>query len=140
MGWGEPTVHPHFAEYLDWAHRLGLRRVVEAAPSGGGGPRRGAVPQDLLHRVAGLFPGLGRLCAAVHVHGGKAVSLPAVREFWGDVEFGGVSTAPRAGQWRTDGAFLPELLSVVLRQLEQTGVVFTDREAVFPGVAGAVNR
>lgn len=26
MGWGEPTVHPHFAEFLDWAHRLGLRK------------------------------------------------------------------------------------------------------------------
>jgi len=26
MGWGEPTVHPHFSEFLDWAHRLGLRK------------------------------------------------------------------------------------------------------------------
>lgn len=26
MGWGEPTVHPHFAEFLDWAARLGLRK------------------------------------------------------------------------------------------------------------------
>ncbi len=26
MGWGEPTVHPHFAEFLAWAHRLGLRK------------------------------------------------------------------------------------------------------------------
>lgn len=26
MGWGEPTVHPRFAEFLDWAHRLGLRK------------------------------------------------------------------------------------------------------------------
>ena len=26
MGWGEPTVHPHFVEFLDWAHRLGLRK------------------------------------------------------------------------------------------------------------------
>ena len=26
MGWGEPTVHPHFTEFLDWAHRLGLRK------------------------------------------------------------------------------------------------------------------
>lgn len=26
MGWGEPTVHPHFGEFLDWAHRLGLRK------------------------------------------------------------------------------------------------------------------
>lgn len=26
MGWGEPTVHPHFAEFLNWAHRLGLRK------------------------------------------------------------------------------------------------------------------
>lgn len=26
MGWGEPTVHPHFPEFLDWAHRLGLRK------------------------------------------------------------------------------------------------------------------
>ena len=140
MGWGEPTVHPHFAEYLDWAHRLGLRRVVEAAPSGGGGPRGRAVPQDLLYRVAGLLPGLGRFRAALHVHGGEAVPPPAVRELWGDVELGGVPAAPRPGQRRTDGDVLPELLPVVLRQLEQTGVVFTDREAVFPGVAGAVSR
>lgn len=26
MGWGEPTVHPYFAEFLNWAHRLGLRK------------------------------------------------------------------------------------------------------------------
>lgn len=26
MGWGEPTVHPHFAEFLSWAYRLGLRK------------------------------------------------------------------------------------------------------------------
>ncbi len=26
MGWGEPTVHPHFTEFLTWAHRLGLRK------------------------------------------------------------------------------------------------------------------
>lgn len=26
MGWGEPTVHPHFAEFLSWAQRLGLRK------------------------------------------------------------------------------------------------------------------
>ncbi len=26
MGWGEPTVHPHFADFLKWAHRLGLRK------------------------------------------------------------------------------------------------------------------
>lgn len=26
MGWGEPTVHPHFPEFLAWAHRHGLRK------------------------------------------------------------------------------------------------------------------
>ena len=26
MGWGEPTVHPQFAGFLDWAHRLDLRK------------------------------------------------------------------------------------------------------------------
>lgn len=26
MGWGEPTVHPQFADFLRWAHRLGLRK------------------------------------------------------------------------------------------------------------------
>lgn len=26
MGWGEPTVHPHFHEFLNWAHRFGLRK------------------------------------------------------------------------------------------------------------------
>lgn len=26
MGWGEPTVHPHFSDFLDWAYRLGLRK------------------------------------------------------------------------------------------------------------------
>jgi len=26
MGWGEPTVHPHFADFLTWAHDLGLRK------------------------------------------------------------------------------------------------------------------
>lgn len=26
MGWGEPTIHPHFADFLKWAHRLGLRK------------------------------------------------------------------------------------------------------------------
>lgn len=26
MGWGEPTVHPDFAGFLHWAHRLGLRK------------------------------------------------------------------------------------------------------------------
>ena len=26
MGWGEPTVHPCFSKFLDWAHHLGLRK------------------------------------------------------------------------------------------------------------------
>lgn len=26
MGWGEPTVHPHFADFLHWAHSHGLRK------------------------------------------------------------------------------------------------------------------
>ncbi len=26
MGWGEPTIHPNFAAFLEWAHRLGLRK------------------------------------------------------------------------------------------------------------------
>lgn len=26
MGWGEPTVHPHFPEFLSWAHQHGLRK------------------------------------------------------------------------------------------------------------------
>jgi radical SAM protein with 4Fe4S-binding SPASM domain len=26
MGWGEPTMHPHFIEFLRWSERLGLRK------------------------------------------------------------------------------------------------------------------
>lgn len=26
MGWGEPTVHPNFVAFLDWAHQFGLRK------------------------------------------------------------------------------------------------------------------